>query len=90
MEAICFSESSVDFQRTTLRYIPEGDRHELCPHVHVIMLSCFCSQYSFVTPLTSLVVVKPNENASSVNTEDVSDATHASAPTGHAHPGKYF
>jgi hypothetical protein len=23
MEAICFSETSVDFQRTTQRYIPE-------------------------------------------------------------------
>jgi len=27
-------------------------------------------RYSFVTPLTSLIVVKPNDNATSVNTED--------------------
>ncbi|XP_023709353.1 inter-alpha-trypsin inhibitor heavy chain H4 isoform X1 [Cryptotermes secundus] len=40
-------------------------------------------RYSFVTRLTSLVVVKPNENASSVNTEDASEAT---APTAHALP----
>lgn len=29
-------------------------------------------RYSFVTPLTSLIVVKPDENATSVNTEDAS------------------
>jgi hypothetical protein len=27
MEAICFTETSVDFQRTTRRYIPDGTLH---------------------------------------------------------------
>jgi hypothetical protein len=34
--------------------------------------------------------VKPNENASSVNTEDASDASDANAPTAQALPGKYL
>jgi hypothetical protein len=31
MEAACFSETSVDFQRTTRRYIPEDNEAEHSP-----------------------------------------------------------
>jgi hypothetical protein len=44
MEAICSSESSIDFQRTTRRYIPEDGT----PHFSTLRMEAACSSETSV------------------------------------------
>jgi hypothetical protein len=53
MEAICFSETSVDFQRTTWRYIQEDStlHNQRCEN-----LKSYIFKISFVIPATLIVI----------------------------------
>lgn len=57
-----------------------------------IVICCICAfQHSFVTPLTSLVVVKPNATSLPVDTETVRPGTNDHiVPTGLRTAGLYL
>jgi hypothetical protein len=47
MEATCYSETLVDFQRKTRRYIPEDMTNHLDVYYHFYMTKCWPSIYLF-------------------------------------------
>jgi hypothetical protein len=63
MKAICSSETSVNFQRTTLRYIPEDSAPRIFESKHANMATTRNFQYQCLAgDVESLVIIFPVNN----------------------------